>query len=101
MRRAPRGVRPDESGPRCRIKDILACRSTYATPTAPARWYNPQMSHYRALRRGLAKLLSGQGIVHLQGGKLVSRNSDVEYAFRQNSDFLYVTGVEEPGCHLV
>lgn len=29
------------------------------------------------------------------------RNFDVEYAFRQNSDFLYVTGVEEPGCHLV
>lgn len=29
------------------------------------------------------------------------RNFDVEYPFRQNSDFLYATGVEEPGCHLV
>ena len=59
------------------------------------------MSHYRALRRILAKRLAGQGIVHLQGGKPVPRNFDVDYAFRQNSDFLYVTGVEEPGCHLV
>lgn len=59
------------------------------------------MNHYRALRRRLAARLSGQGIVHLEGGKPVPRNFDVEYAFRQNSDFLYVTGVEEPGCHLV
>jgi Xaa-Pro dipeptidase len=59
------------------------------------------MSHYRALRRILAKRLAGQGIVHLQGGKPVTRNFDVDYAFRQSSDFLYVTGVEEPGCHLL
>ncbi|MBI2787485.1 MAG: aminopeptidase P family protein [Elusimicrobia bacterium] len=59
------------------------------------------MNHYRALRRRLAARLKGQGLVHLQGGKPVPRNFDVEYAFRQNSDFLYVTGVEEPGCHLV
>jgi len=59
------------------------------------------MNHYRALRRSLAKRLSGHGIVHLQGGKPIPRNFDVDYTFRQNSDFLYVTGVEEPGCHLV
>lgn len=63
--------------------------------------YNPRMNHYRSLRRSLAKRLSGQGIIHLPGGKPVPRNFDVEYTFRQNSDFLYVTGVEEPGCHLV
>jgi Xaa-Pro dipeptidase len=59
------------------------------------------MNHYRALRRRLAARLKGQGLVHLQGGKPVPRNFDVEYVFRQNSDFLYATGVEEPGCHLV
>ncbi len=63
--------------------------------------YNLGMSHYRTLRRSLAKRLAGQGVVHLQGGKPVPRNFDVDYAFRQNSDFLYLTGVEEPGCHLV
>ncbi len=59
------------------------------------------MSHYHFLRRELARRLRGQGVVHLEGGKPVIRNSDVAYAFRQNSDFLYMTGVEEPGCHLV
>ncbi|MEK7388118.1 MAG: aminopeptidase P family protein [Elusimicrobiota bacterium] len=59
------------------------------------------MTHYRALRRNLARRLSGRGLVHLQGGKPVPRNFDVEYPFRQNSDFLYLTGVEEPGCHLI
>lgn len=63
--------------------------------------YNHRMIHYRALRRSLAKRLSGRGLIHLQGGKPVPRNFDVDYAFRQNSDFLYLTGVEEPGCHLV
>ena len=63
--------------------------------------YNGRMNHYRHLRRGLAKRLAGQGVVHLEGGKPVPRNFDVEYAFRQNSDFLYLSGVEEPGCHLV
>jgi Xaa-Pro dipeptidase len=59
------------------------------------------MNHYRALREALAKKLAGKGVVHLQGGKPVPRNFDVDYVFRQQSDFLYLTGVEEPGCHLV
>jgi Xaa-Pro dipeptidase len=59
------------------------------------------MSHYRELRRALARRLSGDALIHLEGGKPVPRNFDVDYVFRQNSDFLYLTGVEEPGCHLV
>jgi Xaa-Pro dipeptidase len=59
------------------------------------------MNHYRGLRAQLAKKLSGKGVVHLVGGKPVPRNFDVDYVFRQNSDFLYLTGVEEAGCHLV
>jgi Xaa-Pro dipeptidase len=59
------------------------------------------MNHYRTLREALAKKLDGKGVVHLQGGKPIPRNFDVDYVFRQASDFLYLTGVEEPGCHLV
>ncbi|MFI5362751.1 MAG: aminopeptidase P family protein [Elusimicrobiota bacterium] len=59
------------------------------------------MSHYKKLRSALAGKLSGNSLIHLEGGKLVRRNFDVDYVFRQNSDFLYLTGVEEPGCHLV
>lgn len=63
--------------------------------------YNAGMNHYRTLREALAKKLAGKGVVHLQGGKPVPRNFDVDYVFRQHSDFLYLTGVEEPGCHLL
>lgn len=59
------------------------------------------MTHYRKLRAALAHKLSGDALIHLEGGKPVARNFDVDYVFRQNSDFLYLTGVEEPGCHLV
>jgi Xaa-Pro dipeptidase len=59
------------------------------------------MSHYRELRRALARRIGGDALIHLEGGKPIPRNFDVDYVFRQNSDFLYLTGVEEAGCHLV
>lgn len=59
------------------------------------------MRHYKTLRSALAKKLAGDALIRLDGGKPVPRNFDVDYVFRQNSDFLYLTGVEEPGCHLV
>ena len=59
------------------------------------------MIHYRQLRAALARKISGNALIHLEGGKPLPRNFDVDYVFRQNSDFLYLTGVEEAGCHLV
>lgn len=59
------------------------------------------MTHYRNLRASLARRLPGDALILLDGGKPVPRNFDVEYVFRQNSDFLYLTGVEEAGCHLL
>ncbi len=59
------------------------------------------MRHYRRLRAALARKLTANALIHLEGGKPLPRNSDVDYVFRQNSDFLYLTGIEEPGCHLV
>jgi Xaa-Pro dipeptidase len=59
-----------------------------------------RMSHYSALREGLAKRLP-DGLTLLSGGTYVPRNHDVDYVFRQKSDFLYLTGVEDPGCALL
>ena len=67
----------------------------------PKAYYNAEVSHYRTLRAALARKLAGSGLIHIAGGTPQSRNRDVDYVFRQNSDFLYLTGVEEPGCHLV
>ncbi len=58
------------------------------------------MDHYAGLRKALARRLP-EGLILLSGGRPVARNHDVEFVFRQKSDFLYLTGVEEPNCHLL
>jgi Xaa-Pro dipeptidase len=57
-------------------------------------------NHYLALRRALEKRLP-DGLILIEGGKPIVRNFDVEYPFRQKSDFLYLTGFEEPGAWLL
>ncbi len=41
------------------------------------------------------------GIAILKGAEHVIRNNDIEYEFRQDSNFYYLTGFEEPGAILV
>lgn len=56
----------------------------------------PFLSHRKALERRLP-----DGLILVSGGTMVPRNQDVDFVFRQRSHFLYLTGVEEPGCHLL
>lgn len=53
------------------------------------------MRLYEGLRRALQKRLP-DGLILLAAGCRVPRNHDVDYVFRQSSDFLYLTGVAEP-----
>jgi len=41
------------------------------------------------------------GLILLSGGVNVVRNRDVHFPFRQTSNFLWLTGVEEAGCWMV
>lgn len=54
----------------------------------------------RAHRRTLMRRLP-DGLILLSGGTNVVRNNDVHYPFRQASNFLWLAGVEEAGCHLL
>ena len=56
---------------------------------------------YQERRRKVAALLGDDGILILPGAKGVARNADVEYPFRQESNFLYLTGFPEPDALLV
>jgi Xaa-Pro aminopeptidase len=49
----------------------------------------------------LKNTLPDQAVFVLLAGGIILRNSDVEYPFRQNSDFWYFTGIDEPDCILV
>ncbi len=60
-----------------------------------------EINEYRARREALMAQLPANAAVVLPGAALVTRSHDSEYAFRQNSDFYYLTGIVEPDALLV
>jgi Xaa-Pro aminopeptidase len=53
------------------------------------------LKEFARRRKELAAMMDDNGIAILPGASLVSRNSDVDYSFRQDSDFHYLTGFDE------
>jgi Xaa-Pro aminopeptidase len=53
-------------------------------------------SEYARRRRQLARLVGRDGIAILPSAPVRHRNSDVEHPYRQDSDFHYLTGFDEP-----
>ena len=49
-----------------------------------------------AARRGRLMQTVGSGAILVPAARLRYRNSDAEYGFRQDSDFFYLTGFDEP-----
>lgn len=52
-------------------------------------------------RSNLMAMLDANSIAILPSARLVARNSDIDYPFRQDSDFRYLTGFIEPDAVLV
>jgi Xaa-Pro aminopeptidase len=59
------------------------------------------MSEYAKRRQVLMQHMGSSGIAILPSASEVTRNNDATYPFRQNSDFYYLTGFEEPNAVLV
>ncbi|MFT4798998.1 MAG: Xaa-Pro aminopeptidase [Candidatus Azotimanducaceae bacterium] len=51
---------------------------------------------YASRRKELMGLMEDKSIAILPSANVVARNSDIDYPFRQNSDFHYLTGFDEP-----
>ena len=49
-------------------------------------------------RKTLMRMVGEDGIAILPSAPVKTRNRDVEYRFRQDSDFYYLTGFAEPGA---
>ena len=77
---------------------MQAIRPTTITPSANALIDAKQ---YQARRIRLLNLLQSNAIVVIPSAQEVTRSNDTEYPFRQNSDFYYLTGFNEPDCVLV
>ena len=58
-------------------------------------------SYYSTRRQNLANQLSPNSIAIIPSAREQVRNGDVHYRFRQDSDFFYLTGFDEPESVLV
>lgn len=74
-----------------------------ATPQAATDLENPARKHaaigaqeFQARRRRLIDSLDANSIALLPAAPTARRNADVDYPYRQNSDFLYLSGFHEP-----
>ena len=59
------------------------------------------LNEFKKRREALLHMLPADAIVVIPGASEQTRNNDVHYPFRQNSDFLYLTGFSESDAVLV
>lgn len=60
-----------------------------------------KQKEYARRRRQLIRMTGEGSVVIVRAAPERIRNNDVHYAYRQDSDFLYLTGFREPGATLV
>ena len=60
-----------------------------------------KQSEFKRRRHELMKMMGKNTIAILPSASLVTRNRDADFPFRQNSDFLYLTGFNEPDAVMV
>ncbi|OOV87207.1 Xaa-Pro aminopeptidase [Oceanospirillum linum] len=72
-------------------RNIIAAKETYAIPA----------NEYAQRRQRLMDQLPEGSVAILPGAEIRYRNNDADYAFRQNSDFYYLTGFAEEDAWLV
>jgi Xaa-Pro aminopeptidase len=80
-----------------------ASRRTSAAEAAKLRNARPRIapSEFARRRRNLMNAAGGDAILILASAPLRIRSLDTHYPFRQDSDFWYLTGFEEPDAVLV
>ena len=59
------------------------------------------LGEYQARRRQLMNAMEPGSVALIPGASMQRRNRDIDYAFRQDSDLLYLCGFEEPDALLV
>ena len=83
----------------CRAAFDLNCRLHHAPAllfSSEADMAEPSKVEFARRRRALMRLMGRDAIAMVPSAPVRQRNNDVEYNYRQDSDFYYLTGFNEP-----
>jgi Xaa-Pro aminopeptidase len=81
------------------LKDNV--RSPAAAVASRAAHLKAGNNEFARRRKQLARIMGRDAIAILPAARVSHRNSDVEHAYRQDSDFYYLTGFTEPEAVMV
>ena len=59
------------------------------------------LNTFKARRAEAIKRMEKNSVLVISSAKLVSRNNDTTFPFRQDSNFYYLTGFQEPDLSLI
>jgi Xaa-Pro aminopeptidase len=70
-------------------------------PPPPASWERDRVADLTARRRALAEQIGAKGILILYAAEPRNYANDVDWPYRQENDFFYLTAIPQPGSTLV
>src|SRR5262245_7116875 len=70
-------------------------------PAPPASWQRDRVADLTARRKAVMDQIGDHGLLILYAAEPRNYANDVEWPFRQESNFFYLTGLTQPGAMLV
>src|SRR5215468_9748823 len=70
-------------------------------PAAPASWQRDRVADLTARRKALMDQIGDKGFLLLYAAEPRNYANDVDWPFRQENDFFYLTGLTQAGATLV
>jgi Xaa-Pro aminopeptidase len=79
----------------------LAADTWKIAPPPPASWQRDRLSDLAARRKAVAEQIGEKGILILYAAEPRNYAGDVDWPYRQENDFFYLTGISQEGSALV
>src|SRR5690348_15826529 len=70
-------------------------------PPPPASWQRDRVADLSARRKAVAEQVGARGILILYAAEPRNYAADIDWPYRQENDFYYLTAISQPGCMLV
>jgi Xaa-Pro aminopeptidase len=80
---------------------LWAAETWKVTGPPPASWQRDRLSDLAAHRKGVMQELGEKGILILYAAEPRNYAGDVDWPYRQENDFFYLTAIPQPGSALV